>query len=75
MSEREPSPRIAALILDMDGLLVDSESLAEGAVVEFLLRHGFDTQPEILRRLLGRRPPEAVAFLAERFSLPGALPE
>ena len=64
---------IAALIFDMDGLLVDSEALAAGAVRDFLRQHGHEVRPDVLGRLLGKRLPDAVALLAESYQLDGHL--
>jgi HAD superfamily hydrolase (TIGR01509 family) len=66
---------IHALIFDMDGLLVDSEPVAERAMAEFLRRHGHELQPEVAGRLFGRRVPEAIALVAEVYALPGDLDE
>jgi HAD superfamily hydrolase (TIGR01509 family) len=62
---------IKALIFDMDGLLVDSEPLAEVAMVDFLRRYGHERRAEVMGKLLGRRLPEAVAIVAEAYELPG----
>ena len=67
------NPQIAALIFDMDGLLVDSETVAGEALALFLLRHGHELRPNTLEAALGRRLPEAVAMLAEAYDLPGAV--
>ena len=66
---------IEALIFDMDGLLIDSESLAEGAVIRFLGQHGHELRPEVLGQLLGKRLPESIALLAEVYQLEGSLTE
>jgi HAD superfamily hydrolase (TIGR01509 family) len=66
MSDGAP---IEALIFDMDGLLVDSELLAEGAMRRFLAAHGHEPRPEVHDRLLGRRVPEAIAIVAEAYAL------
>jgi HAD superfamily hydrolase (TIGR01509 family) len=62
---------IEALIFDLDGLLVDSEPLAEIAMVEFLQRHGHVRRAEVMGKLLGRRLPEAIAIVADAYALPG----
>src|SRR5215204_5453645 len=53
------SAPIEALIFDLDGLLVDSEPLAEIAMEEFLRRYGHARREEVMGKLLGRRLPEA----------------
>jgi len=63
---------IGALILDMDGLLVDTEHLAARALERFLIRHGRVMAPGTMEQTLGRRLPEAIALVADRYAL--ALP-
>jgi len=53
----------------MDGLLVDSEPLAERALVEFLRLHRQVLRPELMTRTLGRRLPEAMALIAELYQI------
>jgi HAD superfamily hydrolase (TIGR01509 family) len=60
---------IRALIFDMDGLLVDSEPLAEAAMTAFLRRYGHEPRAEVGERLLGRRLPEALAIVREAYEL------
>jgi HAD superfamily hydrolase (TIGR01509 family) len=56
----------------MDGLLVDSEPLAEAAMTAFLRRYGHEPRAEVGAQLLGRRVPEALAIVREAYEL--ALP-
>lgn len=72
MHDARPEP-IQALIFDMDGLLVDSEPLADAAMVEFLRRHGKHAREEYAPQLLGRRLPDAVALFMEWYGLEGDL--
>ncbi len=65
---RQPAP-IAALVLDMDGLLVDSETVSGEALRLFLLGHGHEMLPSTLEGALGRRLPEAVAIVAAAYDL------
>lgn len=60
---------IDALIFDMDGLLVDSEHLAEAAMTAFLDRYGHQPRAEVAVQLLGRRLPEAIAIVREAYQL------
>lgn len=67
------STAIQALIFDMDGLLVDSEPLADASMIEFLRRHGKRAREEYAPQLLGRRLPDAVALFMEWYGLEGRL--
>ncbi|MCC6313312.1 MAG: HAD family phosphatase [Thermomicrobiales bacterium] len=69
----EAFPPIAAIVYDMDGLLVDSEPLAEAALDRFLARHGKTKQPGSMELTLGRRLPEAIAIIADLYAIPGDL--
>lgn len=53
----------------MDGLLVDTESLAHAAMESFLARHTRVRKQEIHDQMLGRRLPEAVAIVKEGYAL------
>lgn len=61
----------AALIFDMDGLLVDSEPLSEIAWARFLARRMLEAEHEVAAQLLGRRLPEAVAIVKDWYDLEG----
>ena len=65
---RQPAP-IEALVLDMDGLLVDSETVSGEALRLFLRGHGHEMLPSTLEGALGRRLPEAVAVVAAAYDL------
>ena len=64
---------IQALIFDMDGLLVDSEDLAAGALHEFLASHGHEMTDGTMERTLGRRLPEAIAIIQDHYGIDGDL--
>jgi HAD superfamily hydrolase (TIGR01509 family) len=66
---------IAAIVLDMDGLLVDSETVSGEALRLFLLGHGHNMLPATLEGALGRRLPEAMAMVAEAYGLTAPLEE
>lgn len=69
-----PYRPIEGLVLDMDGLLVDTEHLAGVALERFLARHGRTIVPGTLEQTLGRRLPEAIALVAEIYELSGDVP-
>lgn len=62
-------PVPAALIFDMDGLLVDSEPASDLAMEQFLARRMIGFDPDLMERLLGRRLPEAMAIVNDWFDL------
>jgi len=66
---------IRALIFDMDGLLVDTEDLAAGALRQFLGDHGREMAGGTMERTLGRRLPEAIAIIKEQYGLDGEVEE
>jgi HAD superfamily hydrolase (TIGR01509 family) len=73
-TKQDSEPRtIAALIFDMDGLLVDSEPASEAALRAFLHGHGHELALETVTGALGRRLPEAIAVVAEVYALPGSI--
>jgi HAD superfamily hydrolase (TIGR01509 family) len=63
----------AALIFDMDGLLVDSEPLSEIAMDRFLARRMLDNDQDLMDQLLGRRLPEAITIVKAWFDLDGSV--
>src|SRR3954468_20582116 len=69
------SAPISALVLDMDGLLVDSETVSGEALRLFLAGHGHEMLPSTLEDALGRRLPEAMEVVAAAYELPGPLEE
>lgn len=75
MSALQPEDRgIRALILDMDGLLVDTEHLAARALERFLELHGRMIVAGTMEQTLGRRLPEAIAIVAGEYGLTDPLP-
>ncbi len=70
-----PTAPITALVLDMDGLLVDTETVSGEALRLFLLGHGHEMLPNTLEGALGRRLPEAVAIVAAEYDLAGSVDE
>jgi HAD superfamily hydrolase (TIGR01509 family) len=61
--------RIQALIFDMDGLLVDTEALAYGAMEAFLAKYTLERRQEIHDQMLGRRVPESIAIVKDGYGL------
>jgi HAD superfamily hydrolase (TIGR01509 family) len=74
-TQSRPTAQIAALVLDMDGLLVDSETVSGEALRLFLLGHGHEMLPSTLEGALGRRLPEAMAIVAAAYDLSVPLDE
>jgi HAD superfamily hydrolase (TIGR01509 family) len=68
---RDDAQPIAAVIFDLDGLLVDSETASSEAMRRFLAGHGHAMVPKTLAGAVGRRLPEAVAYVVESYGLPG----
>ena len=69
LTRSRASAPIAALILDMDGLLVDSETASWEAMRLFLRGHGHEMLPSTAEDALGRRLPEAMAAVAAAYDL------
>jgi HAD superfamily hydrolase (TIGR01509 family) len=58
------------VILDLDGLMVDSEPLAEWAWDQFLDRYGHELDPQTALEILGMRVIDSARFICRRFELP-----
>ncbi|MFH1807182.1 MAG: HAD family phosphatase [Pseudomonadota bacterium] len=62
-------PRLQALLLDMDGLLIDSETLYWRAEREIARAHGTQVEDSTLRRMMGRRPIESMELFRQDLGL------
>lgn len=62
----------AAVLFDLDGVLVDSEPLWEEELRALLAAHGRAYREEVARRHRGRRLPDVVAILMDGYGLDGA---
>lgn len=65
----EPT-KITAVVFDMDGLMVDSESLAREVWNTVLADFGCQMDDDTHRRMVGRRTSESARIVQERFDLP-----
>jgi len=64
------STQIAAVVFDMDGLMVNSESLARETWNTVLAEFGCQMDDETHRLMVGRRTAESARIVQERFFLP-----
>jgi HAD superfamily hydrolase (TIGR01509 family) len=62
--------RIAAVVFDFDGLLVDSEPLQEWAWATYVERFGATLTAPVLHDMLGRRSVDSAQIIVERLQLP-----
>lgn len=69
-STNPDSMSIAALIFDMDGLMIDTERLYYDAQQRIAARHETSISRELLGRMMGRKPEEAAAMLVAACNLP-----
>lgn len=60
---------IKGLIFDMDGLMVDTESLYFEAEKELARRFGREVKEETLARMMGRKPLESLIIFAQELQL------
>ncbi|MEX1157990.1 MAG: HAD hydrolase-like protein, partial [Thermomicrobiales bacterium] len=61
---------VQGVVLDLDGLLIDSEPLQAWAWHEYVARFGAVMTPDVLGRMLGLRAVDAVKILIEMLDLP-----
>lgn len=60
---------ITAAILDMDGVVVDSEPLHYLSEKEMLSKRGVDLQPSDVKEIIGRTEMEGIEYFRSRFGL------
>lgn len=60
---------LKALIIDWDGVLVDTERIHEMKEILFAKRHGYVHTPKLKQALMGRTIPEAGRLLKKKFRL------
>ncbi len=61
---------LQAVVFDMDGLMVDSESLAEWAWSEVLLGYGHRLDEQTFRDILGLRVADSSRVICDKYQLP-----
>ena len=62
--------QITAVVFDMDGLMINSESLARDVWNTVLAEFGCQMDDETHRRMVGRRTEQSAHIVQERFELP-----
>jgi HAD superfamily hydrolase (TIGR01509 family) len=67
-SSRSPSV-VAAVVFDLDGVLVDSEPVWEEVRRAVVAEHGGRWQPDTQRRLMGMSTPEWAAYLSQELGV------
>jgi len=71
MSSGRKPDRVAAVIFDMDGVLVDSEPFWHAAELQVFRALGVPLDPPMCLETTGLRPDEVVRYWYERFPWPG----
>ncbi|MGD9635232.1 MAG: HAD family hydrolase [Pirellulales bacterium] len=65
----QDSPRLAAVVFDLDGLIVNSEDIYEQADVEVLRRRGKEYTAELRAKMMGRPTVESLRAMIEWHAL------
>src|SRR3972149_863104 len=63
------TPRLAAVVFDLDGVIVNSEDVYEQADVEVLRRRGKTYDPILRERMMGRPTHESLQIMIEYHAL------
>lgn len=66
----EPVSELSAVILDMDGVVIDSQASANGALVEAAARHGIRLRVSELEDLVGASETQFWSYVKARYGLP-----
>lgn len=66
----EPNPRLIAVILDMDGLMVDTEPLARQAWEDVVQPYGVRISDGLFERMVGLRTAETARLVLSELPLP-----
>lgn len=69
------TPRIKAVVFDLDGLMINTEDLFERSGRELLNRRGRMMTDDLRRQMMGRRPHEALALLIDAHELSESIEE
>lgn len=65
--------RIRAVAFDLDGLMLNSEHVFAIAAEQMLSKRGLPMPPDLLRQMMGRRPPEGMRRMRDLMNLPDAV--
>jgi HAD superfamily hydrolase (TIGR01509 family) len=70
MPKRPPCDTLEAVIFDLDGVLLDSETVWDDARRELVARAGGTWESDATREMMGMSSPEWSAYLRDRFGVP-----
>lgn len=70
MVDPNPIPTLAAVIFDMDGVIIDSQAVANRALVEAAKAHGVRLNVSELEDLVGSSEQQFWSYVKERYRLP-----
>lgn len=62
--------RVTAVIFDLDGTCIDTETLVNGVASQVVARYGKSLTTEVMQAALGQRPAEAWAIVAKQLEIP-----
>ena len=67
--------KIAAVIFDMDGVLIDSEPIYDEGVIEFLKKRGHTVDPSLFTETRGMTDRDYWRVVSQRLGTTTAIPE